>query len=208
MTSGSMWARVVPDTICFMKLVTVVLAVLLLDTWLFAQASFSHGNECSLSPDQLNTLLGLPFMKFDQDQSGGWRAVSNHGCELTAAMLIDTYVADAPSELTVTEREDLSFHAGQLYGMAGLNKLAARRMVRSLNLHEGADTELAWNAYVLATVAFLQGDREELLHQRQLLAAAKPTTGNKMNLAVVDGLIQCFDKPYKYAYSSCRPSAK
>lgn len=68
--------------------------------------------------------------------------------------------------------------------------------------------DLAWNAYVLASVAFLQNEREELIHRRQLLANAKPTYGNNINLAVVDGLVQCFGKPYKYAYTNCRPTTK
>ena len=138
-------------------------------------------------------------MKFDQDHSGGWRGIAGQGCELTAAMPIDNYNLDAPADLTVNQREDLCFHAGQLYAMVGLNDLAVRRMMRSLNLHEPTDIDLAWNTYVLATVAFLQSDREELSHRRQLLANAKPSRENRINLSAVNGLVRCFDKPYKYA---------
>jgi hypothetical protein len=177
---------------------------------LAAQTSSAPGPvDCSLKADQLDALLALPLMSFDQDQSGGWRELQNKGCVLTAAMLIDAYLLDAPEELKTIHREDLYFHAGQLYAMAGLRKLAVRRILRSLNLHEGADEDIAWNAYALATVAFLQGDHEELAHRRQLLASAKSTRENGINLGVVDGLARCFDKPYSEAYSaSCRIPAK
>lgn len=161
--------------------------------------------DCSLKPDQLDALLAQPFLSFDQDFAGGWRELENKGCELTAAMLIDTYLVDSPEELKTVLREDLYFHAGQLYAMVGLRKLAVRRFFRSLNLHEATDVDLAWNTYVFATIAFLQGDRDEFAHQRLLLASAKPTRENKINLGVVDGLAKCFEKPYREAYSTtCR----
>src|ERR1039458_9209554 len=142
---------------------------------------------CSLKPDQLDALLALPFLKFDQDQSGGWRELQYKGCVLEAAMTIDAYLVDAPEQMKTVTREDLYFHAGQLYAWSGLKKLAARRFLRSFNLHETGDEELAWNPYVLATVAFLQGDREEFDHQRKLLSLGKSTPENKINLGVVDG---------------------
>jgi hypothetical protein len=161
--------------------------------------------DCSLKPDQLDALLALPFMSFDQDHSGGWRALANRGCRLAAAMLIDTYIVDERAEMNTSQREDLYFHAGQLYAMVDLRQLAVRRVLRSLNLHEPPDADLAWNTYVLATAAFLRGDRDELAHQRNLLAAAKSTRENKINLGVIDGLAKCFDKGYNDAYSTgCR----
>ena len=172
-------------------------------------ASTPVSTDCTLKPDQLDALLALSLMSFDQDHAGGWRELQSKGCELTAAMLIDSYVVDAPEELKMIQWEGLYFHAGQLYAMAGLRKLAVRRMLRSLNLHEGTDEDIAWNTYVFATVGFLQGDREELAHQRLVLASAKPTRENKINLRVVDGLVRCFDKPYSDAYSmSCRTPLK
>lgn len=161
--------------------------------------------DCSIKPEQLDTLLALPMKAFDQDHAGGWRELEGKGCEVAAAMLIDTYLVDSQEELKIVQLEDLYFHAGQLYAMAGLRTLAARRILRSINLHEGANEDLAWNTYAIATIAFLQGDREELAHRRQQLTSAKPTRENKINLSVIDGLVKCFDKPYGEAYSlACR----
>ena len=163
---------------------------------------------CIIQPSQLESLLALPTAAFDQDLAGGWRVYQQKGCFLQAAMLIDAYVADKPTGMTEGDRRNLSFHAGQLYAMAGLKEIASHRILESLNLHESSNGDLAWNIYVLATTAFMQGDKQELIHQRARLAEAKPTLGNKINLAVVDGLVSCFDKPYSDAYPKCRPTVK
>lgn len=191
-----------------------VLSVALL---LICPAHFAHAEKvksqinadsCIIQPSQLESLLTLPTAEFDQDQSGGWRPYLQNGCYLQGAMLIDAYVADKPEKMTEVEHRNLSFHAGQLYAMAGLKSIGAGRILGSLNLQEKPDSDLAWNTYVLATAAFLQGDKQELVDQRAQLAAARPTDGNKINLGVVDGLVSCFDKSYNEAYSKCRPATK
>ncbi len=170
--------------------------------------SQTNPDACVIQPSQLESLLALPTSAFDQDQSGGWRVYVQKGCFLQAAMLIDAYVANRPAKMTVTDRRNLSFHAGQLYAMAGLKSIGAGRILGSLNMQEKPDSDLAWNTYVLATAAFLHGDKQELVDQRARLAVARPTDGNKINLGVVDGLVSCFDKPYNEAYSKCRPATK
>lgn len=187
-----------------------VLLVLSFGTVLFAQvASSSKPEKCRIDPGQLDSLLALPYMKFDQDQTGGWRALANGGCNVEAALLIDAYLADAPPELSEIEKGNLYFHAGQLLAMAGENRLAVSHMLRSLNPQELANSDIAWNTYVLASVAFLSSNRQQLLDERNELAAAKQSRENKINLGVLDGLVSCFDKPYEIAYgATCRPALK
>jgi hypothetical protein len=66
----------------------------------------------------------------------------------------------------------------------------------------------AWNVYVDATIAFLDRDRDALLKARTRLAEIPPEAGKPnskpMNLDVVDGLVRCFDRSYRDAYSACR----
>ena len=177
---------------------------------MFAQATSSLDPEkCQIKPTQLGTLLALPFLKFDQDEAGGWRELADQGCKLEAALLIDAYLADAPPELSEMEKGNLYFHAGQLFAMSGQNRLAVSHMLHSLNPQEPIDGDLAWNDYVLASVAFLSRNRQQLQNERNQLAAAKQTRGNKINLGVVEGLANCFDKPYDVAYGvTCRPTLK
>ena len=96
---------------------------------------------------------------------------------------------------------------------------------------QSAQTDRAgWNAYVDATIAFLQRDRAALVRARARLAAvpvppdqAMPelvkgvlhiqlSNGDIMklrwppNIDVVDGLLACYDQPYAQAYrDQCRP---
>jgi len=168
----------------------------------------SGGAACLLKPDQLQKFLSLSFNDFDQDLHGGFRKLAHQGCELAAAMVIDSYVVSAPNRMNELGRGGLLFHAGQLYAYSELNQLAAQRFLQSLDLHEPQDADVAWNTYVLASIAFLNKDRAELIHQRDILARAKDTPGNKMNLKVVNRFVQCFGRLYSQAYESCTVGSK
>lgn len=71
-----------------------------------------------------------------------------------------------------------------------------------------------WNPYVDGTIAFLRGDRVALMAARdRLAAAARPADmpadrAWPPNLAVVEGLVRCFGRPYREAYGeACRRPA-
>ncbi len=76
-------------------------------------------------------------------------------------MLLDSYVVNAPNRMTEQNRETLLFHAGQLYAYSGLRGIAAARVRQSPAPHQALDSDLNWNAYVLASAAFEDGDRPE-----------------------------------------------
>ena len=164
--------------------------------------------ECNLGPTELQSELDKSVFQFDQDKNGGWRALDHKGCTLQAAMLLDVYnLDDVRSEKKGDNRSGLYFHAGQLYAMAGAPHVAIRRFYSSLDPSEEAEKEqvLSWNAYVLATIGFLERNKEAVRFQRDQIAIGPKTDGNKVNLRVVDGLLKCWDKSYKDAYQ-CRGS--
>lgn len=170
-------------------------------------------------------LLALDEDAFDQDISGGWRAVASiPGCELAAAGLLATYRAKHANASTV-----LAWHEGQMRASAG-------QYEQAIPLLEAARKPLqqeagGWNHYVDATLAFLRHDNPALLAARKRLAAVAYTADTGMpplkdgyfelpvppgqpamkmrwppNIDVVDGLVACFSKPYAEAYgASCRP---
>jgi hypothetical protein len=161
---------------------------------------------CSLTSAELQSELDKSVFQFDQDMNGGWRALVQRGCTLQAAMLLDVYnLDDVRSENKGDNRGTLFFHAGQLYATAGASFIAIRRFYSSLDPGEDAEKEhvLSWNAYVLATIAFLKRDKEAVRFQREQIAIGPKTDGNKTNLRVVDGLLKCWDQSYKDAYQ-CR----
>lgn len=156
-------------------------------------------------------MLALDKNHFDQDLEGGWRRLDNRGCAAQAADLIRRY-----RERYGLTDSILYWHEGQLRAGIGQRTRAVRLFERSRR--PGPDS-FGWNLYVDATLAFLHRDRRALLSARTALARLPrpdgfhPTdvNGNPIrlewppNLAVVDGLIACFGKPYKLAYAeACR----
>ena len=122
----------------------------------------------------------------------------------------------------------LFWHEAQLRAKAGQYPEAIALMKRS---YKPADVDKAgWNFYVDATIAFLSRNRNALTQATAKLAAVEPIVadgvppvidgyfeadmadGSKMkfrwplNIDVVEGLANCFNKPYAEAYSDeCRP---
>ncbi|MGY0559512.1 hypothetical protein ACW7G2_02135 [Luteimonas sp. A277] len=196
--------------------------VLCLTSW---AATAGQPPDARCSYDQ-EAMLALDEAAFDQDlPDGGWRKIGNiPGCEVAAAELIAAYRARHPGSSST-----VAWHEGQMLASAGLHEQAipALESARKDPVLDGA----GWNHYVDATIAFLAGDREGLERARDRLAAVPhdetsglpplvegyivlPTQPGQPpmrlrwppNIDVVEGLLNCFGKPYNDAYgSACRP---
>jgi hypothetical protein len=198
-----MWPRVVVHVGSHTRLVLFLLTMVVNAG---AQSPPQISSGCGIGLVELQNELEKDVIQFDQDMKGGWRALDQRGCTLQAAMLLDVYnLDDVRSEHKGDNRSALYFHAGQLYAMAGASAIAVRRFYSSLDPGESAEQAhvLSWNAYVLATIAFLKRDKEALRFQREQIAAGPKTDSNTTDLGVVDGLLRCWDKNYKDAYQ-CR----
>lgn len=172
-------------------------------------------------------LLALDENQFDQDMSGGWRALaSTPGCALVAADLLHDY-----REAHHKDSGLLFWHEAQVRADAGQYPEAVALMKRA---YKPADADQAgWNPYVDATIAFLRRDRTALEQARAKLAAVQPPVGAGMppvingymevdfadgskrkirwpiNIDVVEGLENCFDQPYVEAYKdACRQNKR
>ncbi|MGC3982021.1 MAG: hypothetical protein QM808_12230 [Steroidobacteraceae bacterium] len=171
-------------------------------------------------------LLALDQKAFDQDLSGnggGWRAIAaKTGCTLAAADLIRDYRERHSSAETI-----IYWHEGQLRAEGDDYPAAIALFEKSRGPKESDGT--GWNPYVDASIAFLKKDKAALLRAREELSAVKapadmqlkdgvfeiPTNTGKSfkmrwppNIDVVEGLINCFEKSYREAYSTpqCRPA--
>jgi hypothetical protein len=144
--------------------------------------------------------LELSYRAFDQDLTGGWRRLAREKRFREAAELIDRYVAET-RDLHEWQRVNLQFHAGQLYAMAEDETSAMNRFKSAVFAQEPPDSPVKWNAYVLATIAFLEQDYSRLTALREEIARGPQWNGKAPNLDVVDRLIQDFGKSYAVAYS-------
>lgn len=164
------------------------------------------------------TLLALPFEQFDQDLTGGWRALENAGCRVAAAEVLRRY-RNEHQPLTNGQRSLLLWHEGQVLAFSGNYRRAIPLLLAGVPIEDDGE----FTEYALGTVAFMRRDKAGLLVARARLAAVpKPAdwtdtlmvrvNGKSMsvtvswppNLNVLDGLIMCFDRPYSIAYF-CRP---
>lgn len=160
---------------------------------------------CALTPEKLTEFFAMDYAAFDQAPNAGFRELEQH-CPFEAGLAIDAWLAHKGSSLEPWQIGISNFHAGQMYASArpSLYPTAVSHFERALTIAEPADAELKWNAYVGATIAFLKKDRAGLRARRAEVAASNAPT-NLKNLAVVDRLIRCFDRPYAEAYTPGAP---
>lgn len=155
-------------------------------------------------PEQQN-VLSLSYAKFDQIPGEGWRILGEvFGNYLEAAKLIDKYIVTNLNVLDLHQLRILKWHAGQMYAFSDHISEARQRFIESIDRLEPKDSPILWNDYVLATIAFLDKDLHKLQMHRKAISEGPQLNGALPNLDVVDGLIRCFDKTYREAYSQCR----
>lgn len=153
----------------------------------------------SLAQPSLPRELELGYPAFDQQPGQGWRKIADEGRYLDAAALIERYLVQ-PRVLEDWQRVNLRFHAAQLYAFAGQNEPALAHLRVALLRDEPPNSPIRWNAYVQATMAFLERDRKKLAELREVIADGPRLLGGVPNLDVVERLLKCFDRPYSVAY--------
>jgi hypothetical protein len=163
----------------------------------------SHAADCqALLKQRTSADMQLPLSQFDQSKTEGWRALSLEGCHQEAAVLIERYLEREEGRMRI-----LHFHLAQMHAKSGEYEKAIPQALASLNPREAEQhPRFHWNDYVLATVAFLRHDRAsfELSLNNLRQAATIDNTANANNLAVLESMGACFDRPYEEAYGSCK----
>lgn len=171
---------------------------------------------CPAVPDGT---LTLGEAAFDQDGEKGWRPLAKPGCFLKAADLIAAWRTRHPVHGNV-----VVFHEAQMRAAGGDYREAGDLFAQARAAPNALRVDYGWNAYVAASVAFVRRDLAALKAARATLASLPPPAEQPgvaaavkaeprpeewpPNLAVVDGLIACFDKSYADAMNpACRPPA-
>jgi len=159
--------------------------------------------------------MAMDYWSFDQSAEGIQSVLSKPACGAAGADLIRDYHAmlrdrGAPvthqfpaGEVTFSENGEMSllyWHEGQLRAMEGDSQEAIELFRRALKPPE--QSHAGWNEYVLASIAFLEGDAVALAGEREALSQKIAPGQSRINLAVVEGLIACFGRTYRDAYGA------
>ncbi len=164
---------------------------------LFVFVYSANAQKCQELYDQhLKTDMVLSYKEFDQTMGKGFRAIIIAGCDKEAADLIEKYI-----EVNGAKQSSLRWHIAQARAHADNYAEAIKWSKTVLSEKEDfSNTELRWNDYVLATIAFLEKDKESLIVHRDNVEKAKDKHfGNQLNLKYLDSLIKHFNKSYKFA---------
>ena len=151
-------------------------------------------------PDR-ETVLALPWGQFDQNEDSGWRLLSARKQHLEAAKLIEAYLS-RHTELSERQRALSNFHAGMQYVFyardhGGDPRAGIPDLEKALVPGSGTGLPVDWNDLVIATKAFLMGDRPTLLAVRERVAAMPPGAARWLKSPHdVDDLINNLGKPY------------
>jgi hypothetical protein len=170
---------------------------ILLATLLISTSSATASDSCEAKYAQhLETDLVLSYEQFDQTEGMGFRVLAAKGCEKEAADLIVHYI-----ESRKATQSSLRWHIAQLRATAGDYPEAIKYAHSVLGEKEDlVRNPLRWNDYVLATIAFLEHDKQSLQIHRERIAQGKTEHfGNELNLRLVDSLVKHFDRDYRYA---------
>ena len=129
---------------------------------------------------------------FDQTPAG-WRGLPSSARQADALnQYIDRYVKDgqfvgAPQGVKTVKPYILYWHLGQVLTQMGRNAMASRVMRQALD-----DSDLNWNAYVMATISFLRKDRKDFDHWAPLARGNEET---------IKRLTDGWGRPYKQVYA-------
>jgi hypothetical protein len=172
-------------------------------------------------------MLELDAQAFDATPQSGWRTIGDvPGCETAAADLIAAYRVSNDAALSARDRRSLYWHEAQLRAGAEDRSQAISLMNQARRPSDRASSvDREDSLYIDASIAFLADDESELHRIRQEYAAIpapegfaqaaeqfRANTGETLvwppNLHVIDGLVACFGRPYRVAYSAeCQAQA-
>jgi hypothetical protein len=175
--------------------------MLLLLSASLANICSAQSNPQESTPPNTEAVLALPWNQFDQTEDSGWRMLSSDGKHLEAAKLIEAYV-DRHHELSVRQRALSNYHAGMQYVFfardhGGDPRAGIPDLEKAIVSGTGTGLPVDWNDLVLATKAFLMGDRPTLLAVKERVAALPPGAARWLKSPRdVDDLLDNIGKPY------------
>ncbi len=151
---------------------------------LVATCGVARAEPCPAAVDR--SQLTLSYADFD---AAGWRDLVG-ACTDAAVAQLTAYRDANASSMTLDQRLEINFHIGQTLAFGRRDAESVPYFERARDA--GATEE--WSAYVDATLAFLHHDAAALAATRARYANAAGASA--MRIAIIDGMIQCADRPY------------
>lgn len=142
--------------------------------------------------------LVMDFNTFDQSDEG-WRHFRLADDYSKAAATIIYYINNK-RDLDTYQRMVLNHHAGQMLAYQNRYQEAKEFFHKALYISPKSNKQHKWNAYILATIAFLNKDMPTLLKYKNELESPPSVNGYFPNLPFVKSFIKNFNKSYKQAY--------
>jgi hypothetical protein len=153
-----------------MKMITPLTTACLIASALYFTGCASRPKDASRS-----TLLSLPWQQFDQTPGSGWRIYGERKQYREAAELLEVYLK-RHNELTVRQRAVSRYHAGIMRVRSGNSPAGITHLNQSIVPDKTPGLSDDWNDMVIATKAFLVGDRAALLAAKERVASLPPSS--------------------------------
>jgi len=137
-------------------------------------------------------MLKMSPLDFDQSPNG-WRKVSDTGGDCGRAVeLIRKYI-DRNLKIIITPREGkhrlpikiMYFHIGQLLASQGPDYYQEAIKEFKSSVYENSEDRECWNAYVSATIGFLEGDINKVEEAIETINNSKESDKMSGNLGIV-----------------------
>jgi hypothetical protein len=158
----------------------------------------------------IEKLLQMNPVEFDQSH-GGWRSLVGKVDEEDIAELILKYIKLSGNKVAEYNKDKvggevfpvdlLYFHAGQSFGYAGPKFYKKAIECFQKSYEEGKE---CWNVYVDGTIAFLEGDKDEVDKHIKLIEDSKAENKRGGNIGILKNFSKCLEigiTSYEEAYS-------
>lgn len=139
--------------------------------------------------------LNLSPWEFDQSPSG-WRGVDKKEGPEKATLLIMEYISRNREQILNPQEGEkkiplsiMYFHAGQLLASIGKNKYSEALEAFQQSFKVGSE---CWNAYVSATIGFLEGDKDKIQKAIKTIESSSEKEKDKKsgNLKIVKNFLK------------------
>ncbi len=151
-------------------------------------------------------LMQMSPWDFDQGPNG-WRKLQDAREWIKAADLIREYLSTNEGQLSSFEKNILHFHRGQMLAVAG--EEYREGAIESFSKSFG-DINECWNAYVSATIGFLEGNKEKVERALEVVISSKQEEKRAGNIGIVKNFKKALEQEendYMTVYSWPREEA-